>query len=181
MNFMVNFELFRDVFLFDVRMIIVDGQLVRDVQGCSIESDGVFSGFDIFGVIIVSGMQLDEYRFFVDRVVVLNVVEWLKVKYLKGSCIVLVCVGSFVLGEVGLFNGWVCIIMWWLYFIFVECYLLVKFVWGKILVEQDNVVIVGGLFLWVDLVIYLVCKYVGNELVKLIVDMVVVDSQFLLQ
>lgn len=83
MNPTVNPELSRDVPLFDVRTITADGQPVRDVQGRSIESDGAFSGPDTFGVIIASGMQLDEHRFPVDRAAVSNAAEWLKVKYLK--------------------------------------------------------------------------------------------------
>lgn len=131
MNPTVNPELSRDVPLFDVRTITADGQPVRDVQGRSIESDGAFSGPDTFGVIIASGMQLDEHRFPVDRAAVSNAAEWLKVKYLKGSCIASVCAGSFVLGEAGLLNGRVCTTTWWLYPTFAERYPLAKPVWEK--------------------------------------------------
>lgn len=181
MNPTVNPELSRDVPLFDVRTITADGQPVRDVQGRSIESDGAFSGPDTFGVIIASGMQLDEHRFPVDRAAVSNAAEWLKVKYLKGSCIASVCAGSFVLGEAGLLNGRVCTTTWWLYPTFAERYPLAKPVWGKTLAEQDNVVTAGGPLSWVDLVIYLVRKYAGNELAKLTADMAVADSQPLSQ
>ena len=56
-----------------------------------------------------------------------------------------------------------------------------KPVWGKTLAEQDNVVTAGGPLSWVDLVIYLVRKYAGNELAKLTADMAVADSQPLSQ
>ena len=146
-----------------------------------IESDGAFSGPDTFGVIIASGMQLDEHRFPVDRAAVSNAAEWLKVKYLEGSCIASACAGSFVLGEAGLLNGRVCTTTWWLYPTFAERYPLAKPVWGKNLAEQDNVVTAGGPLSWVDLVIYLVRKHAGNELAKLTADMAVADSQPLSQ
>jgi hypothetical protein len=47
--------------------------------------------------------------------------------------------------------------------------------------EQDNIITTGGPFSWIDLVIYIVRKYAGNEIAKLTADMAVADSQPLSQ
>ncbi|MDE7592231.1 helix-turn-helix domain-containing protein [Enterobacter bugandensis] len=181
LNPTLNPEISRDIPFFDVRTITADGKPVRDVQGRIIESDGSFSEPDNFGLIIASGMQLDEQRFPADRAAVSSAAEWLRVKYSEGSCIASACAGGFVLGEAGLLNGRICTTTWWLYPTFAERYPLAKPIWGKALAEQDNVITAGGPLSWVDLVIYLVRNYAGNELAKLTADMAVADSQPLSQ
>lgn len=181
LNPAVNPAISRDTPFFDVRTITADGQPVRDVQGRYIESDGSFSDSDNFGLIIASGMQLDEQRFPVDRAAVSSAAGWLRVKYSEGSCIASACAGGFVLGEAGLLNGRVCTTTWWLYPTFAERYPLAKPVWGKALAEQDNVITAGGPLSWVNLVIHVVRSHAGNELAKLTADMAVADSQPLSQ
>ncbi|WP_316504124.1 GlxA family transcriptional regulator [Klebsiella michiganensis] len=181
LNPTLNPEISRDIPFFDVRTITADGKPVRDVQGRIIESDGSFSEPDNFGLIIASGMQLDEQRFPADRAAVSSAAEWLRVKYSEGSCIASACAGGFVLGEAGLLNGRICTTTWWLYPTFAERYPLAKPIWGKALAEQDNVITAGGPLSWVDLVIYLVRNHAGNELAKLTADMAVADSQPLSQ
>jgi len=181
LNPSVNPEISRDTPFFDVRTITADGKPVRDVQGRIIESDGSFNEPDNFGLIIASGMQLDEQRYPVDRAAVLSAASWLKLKYSEGSCIAAACAGGFVLGEAGLLNGRICTTTWWLYPTFAERYPLAKPVWGKALAEQDNVITAGGPLSWVDLVIHIVRCHAGNELAKLTADMAVADSQPLSQ
>lgn len=90
----VNPELSRDTPLFDVRTITADGQPVRDVQGRIIESDGSFNEPDSFGLIIASGMQLDEQRFPSDRAAVASAAGWIRRKYSEGSCVAAACAGA---------------------------------------------------------------------------------------
>lgn len=177
----LNPEISRDSPFFDVRTITADGQPVRDVQGRIIESDGSFNEPDNFGLIIATGMQLDEQRFPSDRAAVSSAAGWLRVKYSEGSCVAAACAGGFVLGEAGLLNGRVCTTTWWLYPTFAERYPLAKPIWGKVLAEQDNVITAGGPLSWVDLVIHVIRSHAGNELAKLTADMAVADSQPLSQ
>lgn len=180
-NTVLNPEISRDTPFFDVRTITADGQPVRDVQGRIIESDGSFNESGNFGLAIASGMQLDEQKFPADRAAVASAAGWMRQKHAGGSCIAAACAGGFVLGEAGLLNGRICTTTWWLYPTFAERYPLAKPVWGKALAEQDNVITAGGPLSWVDLVIYIVRRYAGNELAKLTADMAVADSQPLSQ
>lgn len=177
----VNPELSRDKPVFDVRTITADGQPVRDVQGRIIESDGSFNEPDSFGLIIASGMQLDEQRYPSDRAAVASAADWIRRKYSEGSCVAAACAGGFVLGEAGLLNGRICTTTWWLYPTFAERYPMAKPVWGKALAEQDNVITAGGPLSWVDLAIHVVRSHAGSELAKLTADMAVADSQPLSQ
>lgn len=180
-NHSVKTEISRSTPFFDVRIITADGLPVRDVQGRIIESDGSFNEPENFGLIIASGMQLDDQRYPADRAAVSCAAGWLRRKHSEGSCIAGTCAGGFVLGEAGLLNGRVCTTTWWLYPTFAERYPLAKSVWGKALAEQDNVITTGGPLSWVDLVIHVVRRHAGNELAKLTADMAVADSQPLSQ
>lgn len=177
----LNKDISRETPFFDVRIITADGQPVRDVHGRIIESDGSFNEPGAFGLIIASGMQLDEQRYPVDRAAVSCAARWLRLKYSEGSCIAAACAGSFVLGEAGLLDGRICTTTWWLYPTFAERFPLAKPVWGKTLAEQDNVLTTGGPLSWIDLVIHVVRSHADDELAKLTADMAVADSQPLSQ
>lgn len=177
----LNTDLSRETPFYDVKIVTRDGKPVRDVQGRLIESDGAFDDPEPFDVIIASGMQLDDQKYPLAKEAVDEAAAWLKEKYSEGSCIAGACAGSFVLAEAGLLNGRACATTWWLFHTFRERYVLAKPQWGKVLVEQDNVVTTGGPLSWVDLVIHLVRLHAGKEIAKLTADMAVADSQPLSQ
>lgn len=176
----LNKDISRETPFFDVRIITADGQPVRDVHGRIIESDGSFNEPGAFGLIIASGMQLDEQRYPVDRAAVscaaVAEIEIFRGKLYCGSLCWQLCVGR------GGFTRWtdlhhdVVVIP-----TFAERFPLAKPVWGKTLAEQDNVLTTGGPLSWIDLVIHVVRSHAGDELAKLTADMAVADSQPLSQ
>ncbi|HDZ2895329.1 helix-turn-helix domain-containing protein [Klebsiella pneumoniae] len=180
-NPQVNADIARTSRFFEVMVVTSDGLPVMDVQGRKIVSDGSFNDAEPVDLVIASGMQLDEQKLPVAQEAVTAAAEWVKDKYLQGSCIAGACAGGFILGEAGLLNGRACTTTWWLYHTLRSRYPLAKPVWGKVMAEQDNIITTGGPFSWIDLVIYIVRKYAGNEIAKLTADMAVADSQPLSQ
>lgn len=177
----LNAEISRSTPFYQVSVITGDGNPVLDVQGRRIDSDGSFNEAGFFDLIIASGMQLDEKKYPIAQEAVAGAAEWIKKKYSEGSAIAGACAGGFILGEAGLLDGRVCTTTWWLYHTFRERYPQAKPIWGKILVEEDNVTTTGGPLSWVDLVIYVVRQHAGKEIARLTADMAVADSQPLSQ
>ncbi|WP_458022597.1 GlxA family transcriptional regulator [Kosakonia sp. BK9b] len=177
----LNPALQRDSPFFDVSVITRDGKPVADVQGREIASDGAFDSVPRFNLIIASGMQLDEQKYPLEREAVTAAAAWLKQQYQQGSGVAGACAGSFVLAEAGLLDERDCATTWWLYHTFRDRFTKARPQWGRVLVEQDNVVTTGGPLSWVDLVIHLVRQHAGSELARLTADMAVADSQPLSQ
>lgn len=167
--------------LFNVKVISQDGQSVSDAQGRRIECDDAFPDNETFDLIIASGMRLDEEKCPVDREALADAAVWIKAHALRGTRIAGACAGGFVLAEAGLLDGRKCATTWWLYHTLTERYPRAKPIWGRVLVEDDNVITTGGPLSWVDLVLYVVRECAGPEAARLTADMAVADSQPLSQ
>lgn len=166
---------------FNVQVISHDGQSVPDAQGRRIECDGAFLDNETFDLIIASGMRLDEEKFPVARGALADAAAWVKAHASHGTCVAGACAGGFVLAEAGLLDGRKCATTWWLYHTFTERYPRAKPIWGRVLVEDNNVMTTGGPLSWVDLVLHIVRERVGPQTARLTADMAVADSQPLSQ
>ncbi|ELY4112077.1 helix-turn-helix domain-containing protein [Cronobacter turicensis] len=166
---------------FSVSVITADGKPVNDAQGRHIESDGAFTGSPTFDMIISGGMRLDEEKHPLAKEAVKEAAAWIKNQYQQGARIAGVCAGGFVLGEAGLLDGRTCTTTWWLFHTLKERYPLANPVWGKSLVEHDNVMTSGGPLSWVDVVLKVIGQEAGPEIARQTADIAVADSQPLSQ
>lgn len=84
-------------------------------------------------------------------------------------CIVSVCMGFFILVEVGLFDGKLVIIYWVVVEDFCVWYFEVCFIFEWIYVKFGNIYIVVGVIVVMDFVIVFVEEDLGVELVRWVV------------
>lgn len=166
---------------FSVSVITADGKSVSDAQGRPVESEGAFTGSTVFDMIISAGMRLDEEKFPLAKEAVKEAAAWIKNQYQQGTRIAGVCAGGFVLGEAGLLDGRTCTTTWWLFHTLKERYPLANPVWGKSLVEHENIMTSGGPLSWVDVVLKVIGQEAGPDIARQTADIAVADSQPLSQ
>ncbi|WP_455169198.1 GlxA family transcriptional regulator [Aegicerativicinus sediminis] len=93
-----------------------------------------------------------------------ELLPWLKEQYKKGSEIVTMCVGSFVLAESGLLDGKTCSTHWQYANEFKNRYPKVHLMDDKIITDDQGIYTSGGAYSFTNLLIYLIEKFAGREI-----------------
>lgn len=102
-------------------------------------------------------------------------VPWILRQYALGAEIASMCIGAFFLASTGLLNGRQCATHW------VEAHTLrrmfpdVNLVDDKILTDEEGIYTSGGAYAYLNLLLYLIEKYVGREMAVLVAKTFMID------
>ncbi|WP_236978245.1 GlxA family transcriptional regulator [Membranihabitans maritimus] len=91
-------------------------------------------------------------------------IPWIKEHYSKGSEVVSLCIGAFILASTGLLKNKSCTTHWLVAEEFKEMYPSVKIQPYKIITDEDGIYTSGGAYSSLNLILYLVEKYAGREM-----------------
>jgi transcriptional regulator GlxA family with amidase domain len=91
-------------------------------------------------------------------------VPWIRQQYQQGAEVASLCIGAFFLAETGLLNGKKCATHWELATEFRKAYPQVDLMDDRILTEEEGIYTSGGAYSYLNLLVYLIEKYVGRDL-----------------
>ncbi|GAA0550273.1 GlxA family transcriptional regulator [Chitinophaga japonensis] len=91
-------------------------------------------------------------------------IPWIQDQYKKGAEVASLCVGAFLLAATGLITGRKCATHWMAANDFRRMFPEVNLVEDKIITDEYGIYSSGGAFSYLNLVLYLIEKYVGREI-----------------
>ncbi|HYO21421.1 MAG TPA: helix-turn-helix domain-containing protein, partial [Flavisolibacter sp.] len=91
-------------------------------------------------------------------------VPWIISHYRKGAEVASLCMGAFLLASTGLLNGRKCATHWMAANEFRKMFPEVELVTEKIITDEHRIYSSGGAFSYLNLILYLIEKYVGREM-----------------
>lgn len=91
-------------------------------------------------------------------------VPWIIEHYKKGAEVASLCMGAFLLASTGLLNGRKCATHWMAANHFRAMFPDVDLVTEKIITDEQRIYSSGGAFSYLNLILYLIEKYVGREM-----------------
>jgi transcriptional regulator GlxA family with amidase domain len=102
-------------------------------------------------------------------------VEWVRAAYDHGADVASVCTGAFVLAEAGLLDGRTATTHWNSQDLFHERYPKVKLLSDRIILDEGRVCTSGGAMSFLNLVMYVVQKYCGEETARVASKICLID------
>lgn len=108
-------------------------------------------------------------------------VPWIKEQYANGAEIATLCIGSFFLAATGLLDDRQCATHWTAANDFKNMYPAVRLVDDKILTEEDGIYTSGGAYSFLNLLLYIIEKYVGRDVAIVIAKLYMIDIDKLSQ
>lgn len=90
-------------------------------------------------------------------------IPWIKQQYKKGAEVASLCMGAFILASTGLLDGKRCATHWLAADEFREMFPRVNLVTEKIITDEHGIYSSGGAFSYLNLLLYLIEKYVSRE------------------
>ncbi len=151
------------------------GKPLRDGMGRLIEVDAHVLDVPHCDAVLIPGL-VSGANGVPDAQSLAPVANWLRQRYQQGSMLAGSCAGVFVLGEAGLLNQRRCTTTWWLHDELTRRYPKARAVWGSALLEEENIVTVGGPMSWVDMALHTICRLGGKDIAKRAADFSVLDS-----
>ena len=144
---------------FDVEVVTTIGEPFRCLNGIRMVPDGSIHDVQDTDLIVVSSI-LD-----IDKTLraQIEVIDWLKDQYFRGSHIATICSGAFVLAETGLLDGKAATTHWAFADQFQKRYPQVELKPERLITDEDDLFCSGGYNAGIDLSLYLVEKYCGHE------------------
>ncbi len=103
------------------------------------------------------------------------VVRFLRRTYTRGSVVMSACTGSFLLAEAGLLDGRTATTHWAFQALFAERYPKVRLAPQAILVDQGRIVTSGGATSFINLVLFLVERFLGQDVAWAASKMFLID------
>lgn len=100
---------------------------------------------------------------------------WLVQQYRGGAEVASFCIGAFLLAGTGLLEGKQCATHWRLANEFRLMFPNVRLVDDRIMTEEDGIYTSGGAYSYLNLVVYIIEKYVGRDLAVLISKSFMID------
>ncbi len=94
-----------------------------------------------------------------------DLARWLNARHAEGTTLCSICVGTFVLAELGLLDGRPATTHWALREVFMERFPRVELDVDRLIVDDGDVITGGGLMAWIDLGLRLVGRYLGPSTV----------------
>lgn len=104
-----------------------------------------------------------------------EMISWIKSQYDSGAMVASICTGSFLLGATGLLTGKKCTTHWMFGDAFKGTFPDTNFQDHSIITEEDRIFTSGGAFSFLNLIVYLIDRFYGNEVAKLITGIYQVD------
>ena len=115
-----------------------------------------------------------------------DLIPWIVEQRKKGAEIISLCTGAFLLASTGLLNGKSCATHWIHANEFKEMFPDVKLVEDQIVTDEDGIYSSGAAYTYLNLILYVLAKYVKQEIVVFIAKIFAIDmgrttqSQFMI-
>lgn len=94
-------------------------------------------------------------------------IPWISDQYQKGAEVASLCMGAFILASTGLLKGRKCATHWMAANDFRRMFPDVNLIAERIITDEDGIYSSGGAYSYLNLVLYLIEKYVGREIAVL--------------
>jgi transcriptional regulator GlxA family with amidase domain len=104
-----------------------------------------------------------------------ELIDWIKRQYQQGAEVASLCVGAFLLAATGLVDGRRCATHWIAANAFQEMYPEVQLVADKIITDDQGIYSSGGAYSYLNLVLYIVEKYVSRDVAVLCAKVFQID------
>lgn len=104
-----------------------------------------------------------------------ELIAWIRGQHQRGAEVASLCLGAFLLAATGLVTGRRCATHWIAANAFREMYPAVELVADKIIVDEQGIYSSGGAYSYLNLVLYIVEKYVGREVAVLCAKVFQID------
>ena len=104
-------------------------------------------------------------------------IPWIKDQYEKGAEVASLCLGAFLLAATGLLNGRKAATHWAAANDFRKMFPAVDLVEEKIITDENGIYSSGGAFSYLNLLLYLIEKYVGKDIAVLASKTFLIDVQ----
>lgn len=112
-------------------------------------------------LIIIPSVHGDKEKILQDNAALLS---WIVAQHKKGAGVASLCIGAFVLAGTGLLDGRSCTTHWEFSNDFRNMFPNVNLVEDKIITDENNVYTSGGAYSWLNLILYLVEKFAGQDI-----------------
>ena len=160
------------------QIVTIDNQAVAGYNGISILPTADISANENPDVIIVSSSVRAVIDCCADDVMVDNlpkVKQWLNKCHQQGSTIASYCTGSFILASCGLLNGKVATTHWRSADLFKRIFPSIRLDCDRMLIDNGSIICSGGSMSYIDLALYLVDKYAGEDIASDCAKLIVFD------
>lgn len=158
--------------IFSVEIISYDGEPVRAANNITINCQKAIGEAGFYDLIVIPGIEFD----FIQNISLNSAyLSWLVERYDQGSEIASLCTGAFFLAETGLLDGKYASTHWAASEEFVSSYPKVNYLSDKILVDNGNIYTSGGASTFINLIIYIIEKYLGAEAAHITAKMLLID------
>lgn len=146
--------------LFNVELVGIDTEVKLNNGQYSIRADKLIHDIEKTDIIIIPPIQNNiedaissNHRFY----------PWIREQHQKGTQVVSLCLGAFLLASTGLINGKKCVTHWRAREPFRKLFPDVKLLSDKILTDEDGIYTGGGAFSSANLILYLIEKLADRE------------------
>ncbi|MDL2269726.1 helix-turn-helix domain-containing protein [Desulfosarcina sp. OttesenSCG-928-A07] len=144
---------------FQVRVATLTGEPFICANGVRMAADGAIDDINDSDLIIVSSISKIDAGIRLHR----PAIDWLETQYRRGAHIASICTGSFLLAETGLLDGKAATTHWAFADAFAKRYPSVNLKIDQPIVDEKDLFCSGGYNASMDLSLYLVEKYCGQE------------------
>lgn len=156
---------------FEVEVVHIDSNIQNYNAPVSIKSQAINKS-EYFDIVIIPPMIIDNSTINVP----IQLHDWLNNIYVQGGIICSVCVGAYVLAQTGLLDNKKATTHWIIESKFLEDFPKVQLDVNKIIIEDKNIITTGGIYTYVDLVLYIIAKFVSIEMAQICANFLVVDA-----
>lgn len=144
---------------FNVKIASVDGKVVTCLNQALIKPNCAISAVKNTDIILISAADLATMHLYETKVK-----AWLLHHYKRGSTVISVCTGAFVLAQTGLLDGKQATTHWGFVEAFRNRFPQVKLNPEKMITDEGRLLCGGGAHSYFDLCLYLVEKYCGYDI-----------------
>jgi transcriptional regulator GlxA family with amidase domain len=144
---------------FHVKVVTVDGAPFKCTNGLRMAADGSIADVKATDLIVVSSI-INVERTLQQHA---QTIHWLAEQYHQGAHIASICTGSFLLAETGLLDGKIATTYWAYAEQFKKRYPRVQLMIERPITEDQDLFCSGGYHASIDISLYLVEKYCGQD------------------
>ncbi|MDL2274604.1 helix-turn-helix domain-containing protein [Desulfosarcina sp. OttesenSCG-928-G10] len=157
---------------FQVRVATLTGEPFICANGVRMAADGAIEEMNNADLIIVSSISHIETGIRLHR----PAIDWLETQYRRGAHIASICTGSFLLAETGLLDGKAATTHWAFADAFAKRYPRVNLKIDQPIVDENDLFCSGGYNASMDLSLYLVEKYCGQDVADQSAKVIMADT-----
>jgi len=130
------------------------------------------TSYNNYDLIIIPPLINLEHQFEID----LYFIHWLQKNYKKGTCISSVCIGAYILAQAGILDNKYATSHWVIEKKIKQDFPKIKLEIDKLIVEDENIITVGGVSAYIDLCLYVTKKFISKEVSYICANYLGVDA-----